>query len=1339
MSFIGKIAEFDSAAEDLEMYLERLELFFEANDVKIEKKPIILLQLIGPSAYKTLKSLFSPELPKSKTYVQLTSKLKEHYQPVKSVIVACFTFNKRSQKEGESINDYSVALQHLASACQFEAHLDRALRDRFVCGVLGEEIRQVLLNSTEEISFAKACQLARGLEAARCNAQAVGVEPTINKVENFKKQQGNFKIQQEKCRHCGRRHSEDLCPARNWTCFNCNRLGHTSRVCRSKSTPVQQRAWRSSESRLPGKRLERVNQVSGTQPEEEYYCGEEFIVRSIQVVKMVSRGPGGPVKVQMLVENINLEMEVDSGAVCSIISDKLYRKKFKHVPLCPTSLQLRTPLGERFQVLGEMMVSVRHHKGSSTLPLVVVGSSPSLTPLLGRTWLDILQPGWRTELLGVGEVKTLGTIDPVKPSFLGGELVARFPTVFRKDGPPILGYVADIVLTEEACPVFHKAYKVPYAITEAVQSELRRLVDTGTLVPVKSGDWASPLVVVQKKDGAVRLCVDFKVTLNKVVQVDYYTLPVIEDIFASVAGGAIFSVLDLSNAYLQLPVSEKSRKLLTVNTGTGLFQFTRLPYGLKSSPTIFQAVMDQVLRNIPGVCVYLDDILVASKTLEEHKRTLVLVLERLASCQIRVNASKCIFAVESVEYLGHRIDSKGIYPTTLKLEAITQAPEPENLKQLQAYLGLLNFYNKFLPMLSTVLRPLHKLTEKGMSWEWSESCRTAFQQSKELLCSNQLLVHYNPSLPIVVACDASPYGVGAVLSHVIAGEERPVVFTSTTLNAAERGYAQVEREALAVVFAVKRLHKYLYGRKFTLVTDHQCLQYIFGPKKGIPAMAAAKLQRWAIVLSAYSYDIVYKTGKLLAHADALSRLPLSEVESAELSSDVSPALILQVKVLDQAEDNQVPITARDVAKATGLDPILSQVLGYVQHGWPSHVDNENLKPYLSRRRELSIDKQCITWGNRVVIPQILREHVLSLVHELHPGVVRSKLLCRSFFWWPGLDQDIERQVACCDVCQRNQRRSTKSDVSPWPAPYRCWQRVHLDFAEVDGIKFLVLKDSHSKWISVWKMGVTAADKVIDHLRAEFAVFGLPDTLVTDNGPPFQSAEFSAFCVRNGISLMHSPPYHPASNGLAEQAVGLFKKSFVKLGSSERGLSVQEKIDVFLFKYRNTPSTVTGFCPSEIMLKQRPKTKLDLLKPSACAGGSNVAPREPVKARMQFEENQEVWVVGVNKQGDPWLEGVIRTKVSSVTYLVEVAGRVRLVHVDHLRNRATSTKEIVVTPSVSTDEPGYNRSPRKSLLVDPGSPGGKLRMEDMGARPIPPAEIEPRRSGRAPKPVVRLDL
>ena len=288
-----------------------------------------------------------------------------------------------------------------------------------------------------------------------------------------------------------------------------------------------------------------------------------------------------------------------------------------------------------------------------------------------------------------------------------------------------------------------------------------------------------------------------------------------------------------------------------------------------------------------------------------------------------------------------------------------QAKSPTNVTELKSYLRLLNCYGKFLPDLATTLHPLHDLLQKGRSWTWTEAYNRAFVKSKEQLQDSPLLVHYDLKKSLWLACDASPYGVGAVISHVMEnGEEKPIAFASRTLTASECNYSQIEREALSIVFGVKRFHSYLYGRRFTLLTDHQPLVTILGPKVGVPPLAAARMQRWSLILAAYQYEIEYRKSAEYVNADALSRLVQASLEEQEEEKEVYLISYLE----------ELPVTARYIGATTRKDPVLARVYDFTLHGWPQALDDPVSQPYFSRKQELPVDRGCVLWGVRVVIP-----------------------------------------------------------------------------------------------------------------------------------------------------------------------------------------------------------------------------------------------------------------------------------------------------------------------------------------------------------------------------------
>ena len=291
-------------------------------------------------------------------------------------------------------------------------------------------------------------------------------------------------------------------------------------------------------------------------------------------------------------------------------------------------------------------------------------------------------------------------------------------------------------------------------------------MEEGTWEPVEHLEWASPIVAVLKQDKqSVRICGNSKQTVNPVSKLDKYPIPKVEDLFAKLAKGKRYTKLDLSQAYLQVPIDEESKRILVVNTSKGLFRYTRLPYGVSSAPGIFQRLMENVLQDIPNVIVYIDDILLTGANEEEHLKTLSLVLDRLRKAGFRARKSKCQFMVQSVSYLGHLIDQFGLHPLQEKVKAVKEAPSPKNVSELKSYLGLLTYYSKFLPNMADVLAPLYKLLRKDVQWHWTDTEEKAFQASKDLLTSDSLLVHFNPDLDLLLMCDASSYGIGAVIAH----------------------------------------------------------------------------------------------------------------------------------------------------------------------------------------------------------------------------------------------------------------------------------------------------------------------------------------------------------------------------------------------------------------------------------------------------------------------------------------------------------------------------------------------------------------------------------------------
>ena len=681
--------------------------------------------------------------------------------------------------------------------------------------------------------------------------------------------------------------------------------------------------------------------------------------------------------------------------------------------------------------------------------------------------------------------------------------------------------------------------------------------------------------------------------------------------------------------------------------------------------------MDALFAGIPGVCVYLDDILVSGKTKQEHDKNLDLVFSVLWDAGLKLKREKCLLAQDRVTYLGHIIDNKGLHPVKKKVDAIHKAPEPENVSELQSFIGLLCYYNKFLSNLSTVMAPLYELLRKDTPWKWGKEQSKAFKQCKTLLHCDSLLMHYDPSKQLVLACDAYTKGVGCVLSHLIDGVERPIAFYSRTLKPAEKNYSVLDKEALAVICGVKKFHCYLYGRSFIIQSDHKPLEKLLHEKNKLSHMAAPRNKRWSLDLSAYDYSWKYRSGKNMCHADAMSRLPLNNPERDEVPLPAKVVFLLQT--LDYS-----PITSEQIRIMTRRDPVLSKILDYVTTGaWPTNCVDTNLSAYFNKQDEISIEQGCVLWGTRVIIPSRGRERVLELLHESHPGIVKMKSIARRVCWWPKLDSDIESYVHNCGNCQAITAVPPLSSVHPWEWPGKPWVRIHVDFAgPIKGQMYLIVIDSYSKWLEIIPTDSATAEVTIRALREIMSRWGLPLMMVSDNGPCFKAYEFVEFCKHNHIKHITVSPHHPASNGLAERAVQIFKRGVKKLSGN-----INENISHFLLYYRSTPQTTTGDSPSMLMLNRQIRTRVDIMLPhkhnNVLVKQQNMITGGKRSVSRSLYMGDPVRIINFSKHAkDKWLPGVVTDKHGPLTYLITLDdGRIFRRHLDHIRLRTNCMTNI----------------------------------------------------------------
>uniref|UniRef100_A0A0A9X8H3 RNA-directed DNA polymerase n=2 Tax=Lygus hesperus TaxID=30085 RepID=A0A0A9X8H3_LYGHE len=1083
-----------------------------------------------------------------------------------------------------------------------------------------------------------------------------------------------------RCRTCGGSHPDSGCWYRDVVCDLC-KGNHLKRVC---TATQNNNNYHKTANKQVGNVI-KDNSSKNTRKKfvqrSNYLADNDAVEESLfRIFENVSTKP---FTTNVTINGVECRFEIDTGCGSTILPFTFYKAHFECCEMEPSDKTFLSYFNIKSKPLGVVSLNVVFEgKDFGRLPIYVVDTKGP--PLLGREWFNKL--GFQLSL--GNSVKDPCFYNDESDSGMLTYLKNKFKKVFSSELGLFNKGKAHLEMKPGSEPKFYRARPIPFALKEGVEKEIDRLVAQGILERVDYSPYGTPIVPILKKGGEqIRICGDYKITINPNLIIDQHPLPKIETLFQKVQGSNIFAKLDLSQAYQQMELDEESRDLVTISTHKGLYRYTRLPFGVACAPAKFQKVLDTLLEGIEGVGVLLDDILIGGKDRCELVSRIEEVLSRLEGAGLTLSESKCEIGKESLIYLGFRIDSSGLHTTDEKVRAVVDAPRPGSVKELQAFLGFVTYVSKFLPKVAEVLSPLYRLLKKEVPWSWSTECDEAFRQIKQLVQDCRSLAHYDPSIPLRLTVDASNHGVAGVLSQVQGNIDRPIAFTSRTLSSSEEAYSSIHREALAIVHCVKKFHIYLFGQKWTLISDHKPLLTIFGPKKGLPACAANRLQRWALFLSIYSYEMEYVASKNNS-ADWLSRAPLPDTVPDSEEFDLTVNYVFGV-------NSEFPLDFNDILASTKKDLILNKVIAYTKLGWPETV-SEELLPFQRHKTELHVEKNVLLWGYRVVIPTILRQKVLQELHRSHMGIVKVKSLARSYVWWPKIDEDIELLVKSCENCSKYKDNPPKNSLIPWEWPEKPWSRLHIDYlGPVHNHYILVVVDSHSKWIEAFTTKNMTAVGTIRLLRESFARFGIPEVIVADNFSAFTSDEFQDFLRKNGVVFKSGAPFNPRTNGAAENAVRTVKRAiYAAIGKINEDEALDMVLQRFLLDYRNTKHITTGISPAEALLGRNLRSRLDLIRPPPAA--AFVAKQQARQVQYHggvdgpvWEIDQPVWVKNYRKGEEPWIEGIVERVLGPrrLKVLIPSLGLSWVRHCHQVRGRIVSPISGVGTVPLDTGPQG----------------------------------------------------
>ena len=573
-----------------------------------------------------------------------------------------------------------------------------------------------------------------------------------------------------------------------------------------------------------------------------------------------------------------------------------------------------------------------------------------------------------------------------------------------------------------------------------------------------------------------------------------------------------------------------------------------------------------------------DDIIVHGKDEKEHDTRLERVIKRLGERGLTLNATKCQFSMDKLTFVGMVLSGNGISCATEKVAAVTNAREPQNASETRSFLGLVNYCGRFIPDLATISEPLRRLTKAGTLFAFGKEQKEAFEELKRRLSSAETLGYFDKDAPTQVVADASPVGLGAVLTQVQKDGPRVISYASRSLTETERRYSQTEKEALALIWACEKFHPYIYGTPFELVTDHKPLEVIYGPK----SRPCARIERWVLRMQPYKFKVRYQPGPKNI-ADALSRLVTSEDGGSRHSSQAEQYVrFVAVSATPSA------MTTREVEEASAEDEELSAIRKCIDgESW----DQLAYKQYIPCSGELCTIGQLILRGTRIVIPKKLRPRILSLAHEGHLGVVGTKQKLRSRVWWPGMEKDAEKHCKTCYGCQLVSRPNPPEPIRATALPTGPWRDLAVDLLGPlpTGESILVVVDYYSRYYEVDILRSTVTSKIISSLEEMFARHGLPESLKSDNGPQFIAAEFAEYMEQQGIRHHRVTAKWPQANGEVErQNRSLLKR--LQIAHAEKG-NWRRELTTYLAAYRSLSHPMTGVSPAELLFGRKMRTKL----------------------------------------------------------------------------------------------------------------------------------------------------
>ena len=1157
---------------------DEFELYVTASGISDPtQKKALLLHLAGPK----VRDIFNNSIPadqrgEAKDYKKAMDSLSDHFKLRKNAPMARQSFLALQPTAGETINNFITRLQKLAEHCDYEGERDNQVRDCAISYIQDKNLKAKLYRE-ETLTLNKLMEIIGQYHDKE--ALVLIREGQVNSISSDTKPVG-------KCWRCDKvgHFAKECRRSRDHKCGKCGNVGHFEVCCHSKQSKGRDSSRSSSRGRGNNGRNNRRQRGGDSQGQrdvrqvtEDVPAGNSASKDDFYVFYTGDTDEQNTLKLE--IEDKTINIIIDSGASCNLMSEEVFDLVTGgNVKLSECNKRVFAYASvEPLQLKGKCNLNVRVPQTQKSLIAEFYVTHGKAATLLGRDASELLG------VLRVGipvnscDVKSDDASNNLKQADRKASLRAKFPKVFQGLGK-LKGYQLKLHINEKVRPVAQPLRRIPFSRREKVTEKLEELLKLDVIEKVEGPtSWVNPLVVVEKPNGDIRICLDMR-QANEAIVREKHPVPTVEETLQEVSNAKVFSKLDLNMAFHQIELHPDSRDITTFAAPNGLYRYKRLLFGVNMATEKFQQIVWQIIKDCPGAYNLHDDLRVVGANDEEHDENLERVVRKLEESGLTLNYDKCEIGVGSMIYMGDVLSGEGLKVSSERVKAIVEAPAPQNPSEVRSFLGSVQFCSKFIPNFATISSPLWDLTTKDVKWRWGTKEAKSFQEIKDRLTRAPVMAYFRQGAETRLTTDASPVGVGAILEQKQEdGSFRPIYYASRKLSKVEMRYSQFEREALAVRWACEKFYLYLYGINFEVRTDHKPLLIVLGAKSKPPS---ARIERWLLYLQQFQYKLTHIPGKDNA-ADVLSRLPVGATQDHETQATEEFAYSVASEAVPAA------LVPKEVETASEKDPTLRLVRHAVMTDDWSQLQGTI---YKAIKEELWVIGQVVMRGSRIVIPQSLQKHTIMLAHEGHQGMVRTKARLREKVWWPRMDKHVEQAVRTCHPCQLVGPRSKPEPVRSTRLPESPWQEISIDLLEItSGNHLLVVVDYYSRWIEAVLLRKTDAQHVIKSMEAIFRTHGLPETVRSDNGPPFASKEFQGFLEYLGIEHKRGVPYWPQSNGEVERCNETLLK-IVRIARLE-GKDWRKALEDFLFQYRVTPHTVTGVSPAELLMGRKLRDKL----------------------------------------------------------------------------------------------------------------------------------------------------